>query len=120
MSMLHGAAALAGAQNVGTASQRLGPKRRGARGHVKADGRMSTKARGVAAESKRTRVQFDLPVETFAELEQLAERTGATSVNDFARVSLRFYRWYLEKKGHGYQLMLEKDGKAAAIDVVLT
>lgn len=67
---------------------------------------------------KRPRIQLDLPAETYAGLEALAEKTGAGSVNEFTKSALRFYRWHLECKAKGYQLMLEKDGKAATVELV--
>jgi hypothetical protein len=67
---------------------------------------------------KRPRIQLDLSPKTFTELETLAGKHQMT-VNEFARAGMRFYRWYLENKAKGYQLMIEKDGKAAAIDVLL-
>jgi hypothetical protein len=68
---------------------------------------------------RRRRVALDYTNQEYLELEKLAREAAKLSVADFVRTSVRFYRWYLQNKAEGSQLMIERNGKAAAIDVLL-
>ena len=95
------------------------PATAGSSFHDGAAARGSRRPRSTKTVSKRRRVTLDYPQKEYAELEELAAGTLGRSTGDFVRAAVRFYRWYLQNKAMGYQLMLEKDGKAAVIDVLL-
>ena len=69
---------------------------------------------------KKRRMQFEFSTEAFQRLQEMKDKTGASSYASLVRDALRVYEYVAEQQRRGYEIALRKEGEPLKVVEFLT